>query len=87
MSILAKLRARLIEDCGRWWRFWSMRFNALALAILTFVSFDPTAALGVWNMMPGEVRAVLPHNFLTWVGGILIFLSMLSRVVKQKPHA
>jgi hypothetical protein len=79
------LRARLVDDWHEAARWWSMRFNAIGLANLSFVSIDPTAALGVWNMMPGEVRAVLPHNFLTVLGGILIFLAMLSRVVKQKP--
>jgi hypothetical protein len=80
------LRDRLVDDWHCATRWWSVRFNAVGLAILSFVSFDPTAALGVWNMMPGEVRAVLPHNFLTVLGGILIFLALLSRVVKQKPN-
>lgn len=72
----------------RWtsaWRWWSMRFNALGLIILSWVQFDPVGALGVWNMMPGPVREVLPPRFVTYIGIGLFALSMLARVVKQKP--
>ena len=84
-AIRQSIRKRLVDDVDCMLHWWSLRFNAVALAILGFVSFDPAAALGAWNMMPGDVRAVVPHNFLVWIGGILVALSMLSRVVKQKP--
>lgn len=79
-----KLRDRLVDNWCHAWRWWSVRFNALGLAILGFVSFDPVAALGVWNMLPAEVRAHLPRNFLLILGGALFLLSMLARITKQK---
>lgn len=80
-----KLKDKLVSDAGRWWRWWSLRFNALGLVILSWVQFDPVGALNVWNMMPTPVRAVLPQNFVMIVGMLMFGLSMLSRVVKQKP--
>jgi hypothetical protein len=80
-----KLKNRLIDDWCHAWRWWSMRFNAIGLAIMGWVQFDPVSALGVWNMMPGPVRDVLPHNFVQLAGLALFALSMLARVVKQKP--
>jgi hypothetical protein len=85
--MLKAIKDRLVGDAGRWWRWWSLRFNAVGFAILSWVQFDPVGALHVWNMMPPQVRAVLPQNFLMIVGLILIVLSMLSRVVKQPKAA
>jgi hypothetical protein len=77
------MTARLIDNWKTAWRFWSVRLNALGLAILAFVQFDPVAALAVWNMMPAAVRDVLPRDFLVWFGVALFALSMLARVVRQ----
>lgn len=86
MSMLSRLRDALIEDAKNFWRFWSIRLNALGLAILSYVQFDPVGALGVWNMMPHAAQAVLPRNILMIIGMLLFVLSMLARVVKQKPR-
>lgn len=65
------------------WRAWSVRFNAIGLAILAWVSIDPVSVLTVWNLMPPAVRAVLPPHFVTIAGAALFALSMLARVVQQ----
>jgi hypothetical protein len=67
----------------KWWRFWSIRLNALGLMILSWVQFDPVGALAAWNMMPHDVRDALPQSTLAIVGAALIGLSMLARVVHQ----
>ncbi len=74
---------QLIDNARQWWRLWSIRLNALGLAILSWVQFDPVSALAVWNMLPHEARRVLPPNFLMIVGMVLFALSMLSRVLVQ----
>lgn len=82
---MKKIADFLVDNVRDFWRWWSLRFNALGLVILSWVSFDPVGALYVWNLMPVHVRAFLPANFLTFVGLALFGLSMLARVVKQKP--
>jgi hypothetical protein len=75
---------KLIEDWARkWWRLWSVRLNAIGLGILGWVQFDPVGAIAVWNMMPPDVRRVLPPNIVTLIGLALFGLSMLARVVAQ----
>lgn len=74
---------QLIDNARQWWRLWSIRLNALGLAILGWVQFDPVSALAVWNMLPYEARRVLPPNFLMIVGMALFALSMLSRLLAQ----
>lgn len=77
------IRDRLVDEARQAWRFWSIRFNAIGLAILGWVQFDPVSALAVWNMMPANVRAVLPPHLLTFIAFVFFALAMLARVVKQ----
>lgn len=82
-TIWTTIRARLVYDLNNVLRWWSVRFNSAGLAILAYCQFDPVSTLGVWNMMPGDVRAILPHSFVKIAGLILVGLGLLSRVVKQ----
>lgn len=88
--MIARLKARLVPEARAFWRFWSIRLNAIGLAILAWVQFDPVGALAVFNMMPAHVRAALPEHFLTGVAFVFFALAMIARLVKQpaleKPH-
>lgn len=77
------MKLRLIQGWRDWWRLWSIRLNALGLAILGYVQIDPVGALAVWNMMPADVRRALPPNILTIIGLTFFALSMISRLVVQ----
>lgn len=77
------LRVRLVSYWREFWRLWSIRLNAAGLAVLGLVQFNPMAALGVWNMMPAAVRAILPPDFLSLVGMLLFLLSGLAVIVRQ----
>lgn len=74
---------KFIQDARQWWRLWSIRLNAIGLSILAYVQIDPVGALAVWNMMPGEVRHVLPANIVTLIGLAFFALSMIARLVVQ----
>lgn len=82
--MIAWIRGRLVDDARCFLRWWSVRFNAAGLAILSWVSFDPVSALAAWNMMPAAVRQVLPAHFIAYAGLALFVLGMLARVVDQK---
>lgn len=73
----------LIENCKQWWRLWSIRLNAIGLAVLAYIQFDPVGALGVWNMMPGPVARAIPAQAVTAIGMALFALSMIARLVHQ----
>lgn len=74
---------RLVPEVRQAWRWWSIRLNALGLAILGWVQFDPVGALSVFNMMPSSVRAALPPHFLTGIAFFFFALAMIARLVKQ----
>ncbi|MGD9470601.1 MAG: hypothetical protein AB7G24_00720 [Novosphingobium sp.] len=78
-----RIRARLIADLRHAWRMWSVRLNAIGLAVLAWVQIDPVSVLEVWNMMPAAVRAHLPAHFVLPVASGLFALSLLARLVRQ----
>jgi hypothetical protein len=74
---------KLVDNVRDWWRWWSLRLNALGLAIIGWVSFDPVGVLYVWSLMPPQVQEFLPRNVLLLLGLALFALSMVARLVKQ----
>jgi hypothetical protein len=82
-SISNWVRAHLVPDARLWWRWWSQRFNAIGLAILAWVQFDPVSVLAVWNMMPVQLRGVLPEHALVGLALVFFALAMLARIVRQ----
>lgn len=74
---------KLISNARHWWRMWSIQFNMIGLAILSWIQIDPTGVLMVWNMMPREVRDLIPARYLIPISMVFFALSMLSRVVSQ----
>lgn len=74
---------KLIENCRHWWKLWSIRLNALGLALMAWIQIDPVSVLAVWNMLPGHTASYLPRGVVAALGGILFLLSMMSRLVHQ----
>ena len=77
------LKSHLVPEARQWWRLASIRLNALGLAILAWVQFDPVSVLMVWNAMPPAVTRVIPATALVWIGMALFALSMVARLVSQ----
>lgn len=77
------VRAHLVDEARLWWRWWSMRFNAIGLAILAWVQFDPVSVLAVWNMMPRQVQNIVPEHALSALALVFFVLAMLARIVRQ----
>lgn len=74
---------KLIPHWRAMWRAWSVRLNAIGLAILTWFAIDPVSLLAVWNMMPAAVHQIIPAQVASILGAILFALSMIARLVRQ----
>lgn len=72
--VWARLRARLIDDWRRAWRFWSVRLSVLSAVLM-----------GGWQALPPELRADLPYANQVAVG--LFLLVALSRLAQQGTKA
>lgn len=59
---------------------WTVRINAAAMFLLGWVTFDPTPILIVWNMLPVEVRPLIPTQLGAVLGGLLFALSILAHI-------
>lgn len=82
------MKLKLIENARQFWRMWSIRLNAIGLAIMSYLWFDPMALLGVWQMMPPVVKSVLPLPTVNGVAAVLFVFAIISRVVHQpRMHA
>ncbi|GGO95063.1 hypothetical protein [Stakelama pacifica] len=81
MSVLRKLRVRLVADWRTAWRWWSVQFGGLAALFLLLAEL-PENVLSIWGMLPAETRSLLPHWFdhaALVCGGVAFVL----RFVKQ----
>ena len=70
------------REASRWW---SVRVSALGSLLFAALSLMPDQLLALWNMMPGEVRAMLPARAADWLGMILFILVIVARLLPQRP--
>lgn len=63
---------KFIDDAKRWWRMFSMQAMGAALAIQ-----------GAWEVIPPDMKAGIPHQWVTRVTAALLVLGMVGRLVKQ----
>ncbi|PAL23548.1 hypothetical protein [Sphingopyxis sp. GW247-27LB] len=69
------------------WKRWSVRLNAIGLAILAWVSIDPSVAIVVLNMMPDVVREFFPAQWIMVVSWIIYALYFVKMIVKPATPA
>lgn len=65
-------------------RWWSMRLSLLGILIQLLALVPAESMLGLWNMMPGEVRALVPVHLATWIGLALFAAVLVARVIPQQ---
>ena len=78
MSLLDRIRDRIIADWRRHWSVWLSGASATFYAMLTIF---PDQALSLWNGLPEAVRNSVPHG--SELSAILFGLVLLVRVIKQ----
>lgn len=66
----AHMRACMIADLTRAWRFWSLRLSMLGAAL----------SAG-WIALPPDTRALVPGSH--WIGLCLFLLVALARLIDQ----
>lgn len=65
---------RLIDDARRWWRMLSMQAMGAAVALQ-----------GAWQAAPDDMKASVPHSWVSWATMALLVLGMVGRLVDQTP--
>jgi hypothetical protein len=68
----------------RIWGEWSSRFQMGGLlTLLAGLPIDPVTGLSLWNMMPREVREIVPAPVLSMLSVTVFVLAWLSRYQAQ----
>mgnify|MGYP005848911033 CR=1 FL=1 len=87
-SIVAAARrwwlARLVPDARRVWLYWSTWLEAAGLAILGFVQLEAVGVLSVWNMMPAQVRSILPNHIAEPIAMVLFVAAIVAKFIRQR---
>lgn len=76
MSLLAAIKARLVDDWCNATKWWSVRWNALGAIVLPLMQAVPT--------MPEEVQAVFPVAVRAVVACLWCVIAIYFRVYAQK---
>lgn len=81
---LAQLRARFVDDCRAWWKFWSLRLTAIGVVLQSWITIAPDSLSAVWGQTPGEVRDLLPLWLVKTIPIALFVAAMVARLMKQR---
>lgn len=69
-ALLARVRARLIDDLRLAHRYWSVRLSAMG-----------AGASAAWIALPADLRAAIPGT--QWISFALFLAIVLARIVNQ----
>lgn len=75
---------KLVDDAKVWWKLWSLRLGALGTAVTTILIASPDAMLFAWNLLPLDLRASIPPQYVPLIGVFIFVMSMAARLVKQE---
>lgn len=78
-----KIKIQLIEDWRNFWRFWSVRLGVIGSALTGWLVAFPDQALQVWALLPADLKAYLPEQYMPLVGVAIFVLSLIARAIKQ----
>lgn len=65
---------KLVDDVRGAWRWISVQAMAAAVALQ-----------GAWQAAPEDMRASIPHEWVSWATMALLTLGIVGRLVKQAP--
>lgn len=74
-ALLARLRARLVDDWRSAWRWWSTWMHVAGTAAAGLLLLTPS--------MPAEVQALVPVQYRALAIGAWAVAGLLARLVKQ----
>lgn len=66
------------------WKAWSVWLSTAGAALGVFLLQAPDALLGAWNMLPPDLKGILPVNIAQYVSYLLIALGIIAQFVRQK---
>jgi len=78
---------KLIDGWRQAWRLWSVRVSALGTLLMGLATLAPDALTQAWNMLPDDLKALLPAPVGQAVPFLLLGLALIARLVPQPKAA
>lgn len=75
---------KLIDNWRQGWKFWSVRFDVIGLALIGAMEAFPQSVYYAWGLMPDSLKSHMGTDVLQWVAYSAIVASIIARFIKQK---
>lgn len=83
MSFKLPTKLELVAHWRTFYKLWSVRFNAMGVALLSGMLAFPQIVADAWAALPPEMKSLLPQQYVMWVPVFLMIVSMYARIVRQ----
>ncbi|MDS1142381.1 hypothetical protein RE432_18260 [Pusillimonas sp. SM2304] len=74
---------RFVDDWKDWPKWVSTWCEAAAVAFFSALLIAPDIVIQVWSVMPADIRAAIPSDWLKWGGVVLIVAGSVAKIVDQ----
>lgn len=78
------MKLKLVDDWKTWPRRWSVWLGTMGSALVTLLIAWPDAAITAWNLLPADLRALIPPKYTPLIGVGIFVLSMFAQMIKQQ---
>ncbi|AIX74676.1 hypothetical protein C3374_14175 [Pantoea sp. PSNIH4] len=65
-------------------RAWSVWLSGIGAALGVYLMSAPDAIITAWNMLPPDLKSMLPVNIAQYVSYLLVVLGIVAQFVRQK---
>lgn len=65
-------------------RAWSVWLSGIGAALGVYLMSAPDAIITAWNMLPPDLKSMLPANIAQYVSYLLVVLGIVAQFVRQK---
>jgi hypothetical protein len=78
------MKIKLIENWKKALKMWSVRLSTMGASIMGMFLYFPEWSLWLYNMMPTEIREMIPDRAALYLAMFVFIGTALARIVKQE---
>ncbi|WP_338562973.1 hypothetical protein [Erwinia sp. E_sp_B04_7] len=64
---------------------WSVWLASLGSVLGAWVQSFPDSAMRAWQLLPADVKSVIPPNYLGLIGAFMVAMAVMAQFVRQRP--
>lgn len=74
----------LIDNWRDGWRLWSVRCQALGLALLGLIEMFPDIVYRAWAALPPAMQSHVHEDVVRWVAYATLIAAIVARFIRQR---